>query len=423
MSATQQLTTKKISELATATTPLTGAELFAIQQGGAARKLTVETLQSLIETVDWSDITGKPTFATVATSGSYNDLTNKPTLATVATSGSYNDLTNKPTLNTGTVTSVRVQATSPVQSSTNTAQTSTLNTTISLADGYGDTKNPYASKTKNYVLAAPSSTNGTPSFRALVANDIPSLTKSKISDFPSIPTKTSDLTNDSGYLTSAVTSFNGSTGAVTYTAPVTSVNGSTGAVTLSIPSATSDLTNDSGFTTNTGTVTSVRVQATSPVQSSTSTAQSATLNTTISLADGYGDTKNPYASKTKNYVLASPSSANGTPSFRALVADDIPSLTKSKISDFPTIPTKTSDLTNDSGFLTSAVTSFNGSTGAVTYTAPVTSVNGATGAVTGLQTTSNLVTSLSASSTDAQYASAKCVYNLVGDIETLLASI
>ena len=31
-------------------------------------------------------------------------------------------------------------------------------------------------------------------------------------------------------------------------------------------------------------------------------------------------------SQTKNYVLAAPSSANGTPSFRALVADDIPTL-------------------------------------------------------------------------------------------------
>lgn len=52
--------------------------------------------------------------------------------------------------------------------------------------------------------------------------------------------------------------------------------------------------------------------------------------------------------------------------------------------DSTTIPTKTSDLTNDSGFLTSAgaVTSFNGQHGAVTYTAPVQSVNGQTGAVT-----------------------------------------
>ena len=81
-----------------------------------------------------------------------------------------------------------------------------------------------------------------------------------------------------------------------------------------------------GYTTNTGTVTSVRVQATSPVQSSTSTAQSSTLNTTISLADGYGDTKNPYGSKTAKYVLAAPNGSAGAPSFRALVASDIPAL-------------------------------------------------------------------------------------------------
>lgn len=45
-------------------------------------------------TPDWSAIQNKPTFATVATSGSYNDLSNKPTLF----SGSYADLTNQPTL-------------------------------------------------------------------------------------------------------------------------------------------------------------------------------------------------------------------------------------------------------------------------------------------------------------------------------------
>lgn len=88
-----------------------------------------------------------------------------------------------------------------------------------------------------------------------------------------------------------------------------------------------------------------------------------------------------------------------------------------------TVPTKTSDLNNDSGFLTSAVTTFNGQSGAVTYSAPVSSVNGQTGAVTGLQTTSNLVTSVSSASTDSQYPSAKCLYDMVGNIETLLASI
>lgn len=39
------------------------------------------------------------------------------------------------------------------------------------------------------------------------------------------------------------------------------------------------------------------------------------------------------------------------------------------------------------------------------------------------QTTANLVTSISSASTDAQYPSAKLLYDTVGDIETLLASI
>lgn len=56
--------------------------------------------------------------------------------------------------------------------------------------------------------------------------------------------------------------------------------------------------------------------------------------------------------------------------------------TLAEVSD---IPTKVSDLNNDSGFITS-------------------------GAITGLQTTSNLVTSVSSASTDTEYPSAKCVY-------------
>lgn len=39
------------------------------------------------------------------------------------------------------------------------------------------------------------------------------------------------------------------------------------------------------------------------------------------------------------------------------------------------------------------------------------------------QTTANLVTSLSSNSTNTQYPSAKCVYDIVGDIETLLQGL
>ena len=43
--------------------------------------------------------------------------------------------------------------------------------------------------------------------------------------------------------------------------------------------------------------------------------------------------------------------------------------------------------------------------------------------ITGKEDKSNKVTSLSSQSTDTQYPSAKCVYDLVGDVETLLAAI
>jgi hypothetical protein len=64
----------------------------------------------------------------------------------------------------------------------------------------------------------------------------------------------------------------------------------------------------------------VAVTATAPVVSSGGIAPD------ISLAAGYGDTQNPYAAKTANYVLASPNGSSGVPTFRALVAADIPAL-------------------------------------------------------------------------------------------------
>lgn len=47
---------------------------------------------NVASTIDWSNVTDKPTFATVATTGSYNDLSNKPTIP-AAVSGT-NDGTN-----------------------------------------------------------------------------------------------------------------------------------------------------------------------------------------------------------------------------------------------------------------------------------------------------------------------------------------
>lgn len=53
-----------------------------------------------LENVSWGQIASKPTFATVATTGTYSDLSGKPTYATVATTGAYADLSGKPTIPT-----------------------------------------------------------------------------------------------------------------------------------------------------------------------------------------------------------------------------------------------------------------------------------------------------------------------------------
>ena len=47
-------------------------------------------------TINYTDVSGTPTLATVATTGAYADVTGTPTLATVATSGAYADVTGTP---------------------------------------------------------------------------------------------------------------------------------------------------------------------------------------------------------------------------------------------------------------------------------------------------------------------------------------
>ena len=150
------------------------------------------------------------------------------------------------------------------------------------------------------ITAPVTSVNGEIGDVVLDASDVGALPDSTV-----IPTKTSQLQNDSGFLTSA---------------PVTSVNGQTGDVTLSIPTKTSDLQNDSGFLTS------------APV-----------------------------------------SSVNSKTGAVSLSASDVSALPSS----------------------TTFVSSFNGNTGAVTYTAPVTSVNGQTGAVTVSDTNTTYTISIS----------------------------
>lgn len=85
------------------------------------------------------------------------------------------------------------------------------------------------------------------------------------------------------------------------------------------------------------------------------------------LVAGHGDTLNPYASKTAKYFLAAPNGAAGVPSFRAIVASDIPTLNQNTTGSAATLTTgRTISLGGD---VTGSVV-FNGSEN-VTITAAV----------------------------------------------------
>jgi hypothetical protein len=129
------------------------------------------------------------------TAGSGVTITNGNGTITIAATGSG-----------GTVTGVT--ATSPVASSGGTAPV------ISLSSAYGDTLNPYGSKTANYVLAAPDGSPGTPSFRALLAADIPTLNQ--------------NTTGTAAGLSSTLAVSSGGTGQTSYTDGQLLIGNSTG---------------------------------------------------------------------------------------------------------------------------------------------------------------------------------------------------
>jgi hypothetical protein len=110
----------------------------------------------------------------------------------ISVTGTYPNftVTNTSPSSGGTVTSV--SGTAPVS-----VATGTTTPVISLASGYGDTQNPYASKTANYFLAAPNGSSGAPTFRAVVAADIPTLNQNTTGSSAKWTTaRTESLTGD-----------------------------------------------------------------------------------------------------------------------------------------------------------------------------------------------------------------------------------
>ena len=149
-----------------------------------------------------------------------------------------------------------------------------------------------------------------------------------------VPTKTSDLTNDSGFVTSGdLPTVNDGTLTIqkngTTIDTFTANSSSNKTVDISVPTKTSDLTNDSGFITSSdipaAPVSDVQVDGVSVVTAGVANITLPTVNDGTLTIQKNGTTIDTFTAN---------SSANKTV--------DI------------SVPTKTSDLTNDSGFITSS---------------------------------------------------------------------
>jgi len=161
-----------------------------------------------------------------------------------------------------------------------------------------------ASQTANHVFIAPNGTAGAPTFRALLAADLPSLTGTY-------------LGLSAGGTVSGNTTFSGT---VALGASATATTPST--IDNSTKVATTAYVQNQGFLT-----TAVSSVGLSLPNIFTVSGSPVTLSGTLTAS---------LASQTTNTVFAAPNGSTGAPTFRSLAAADIPTLTAAKISDFDT---------------------------------------------------------------------------------------
>lgn len=191
------------------------------------------------------------------------------------------------------------------------------------------TKTSDLTNDSGFITSVPvQSVNGQTGTVSLDAADVGALPDTTV-----IPSKTSQLTNDSGFLTSApVTSVNGKTGTVNLTASdVGALPSST-----AIPSKTSDLTNDSGYITASDLPSVPSPSTASPEMDGTASAGS-------SGAWSRGDHVHPHDSSKadKATTLAGYGITNA--------------YTKTEVNNLiPTVPTNVSAFTNDAGYITAS---------------------------------------------------------------------
>lgn len=161
--------------------------------GNAFKEFTAGSATS----VPWSGVTGKPTFATVATSGSYNDLSNKPTIPSLSGYATQNWVTSQ-----GYLTSIPAATSSAYGGIQIGYTTSGKNYAVQLSNGKAYVNVPWTDTNTNYYPTTFTWANGT------TAGPTGSLTGSGMStvSFGAIPSASA---TQSGVVTTGDQTFGG----------------------------------------------------------------------------------------------------------------------------------------------------------------------------------------------------------------------
>jgi hypothetical protein len=238
----------------------------------------------------------------------------------------------------------------------------------------------YSAGTSALTTGILKSTTTTGALSIAVAADFPTLNQNTTGSAATLTTgRTIAITGDLAYTSP---SFDGSTN-VTAAGTLATVNTNVGSFTNA-----SVTVNGKGLVTavSSGTAPVTSVTGTSPVVSSGGATPA------ISLATAYGDTLNPYASKTANFILAAPDGSAGVPTFRAVVATDIPTLNQNTTGTASNV-TGTVAIANGGTGQTTAAAAFN-ALSPITSTGDLIIGNGANSATRlAIGTTSYVLTS------------------------------
>ncbi len=180
-----------------------------------------------------------------------------------------------------------------------------------------------------------------------------------------VPTKTSNLTNDSGFITSAaLNDYAKLIDIPSVPTNVSELTNDSGFVTADkLPTKTSSLTNDSGYITSAA-LNGYAKTADLPTKTSQLTNDSGYI--TDAALSGYATTNamnTALAGKVDSGALTAYALKTDLPTKTSQLTNDSGFITSSALSgyakttDIPTVPTKVSELTNDSGYITNSALS------------------------------------------------------------------